>query len=576
MATEIAPLSAGLQIVKPEKMTGARFLADALAGYGVSHVFLVPAIASATLVELEERTSIGRIVTHGEKAAAYMADGYARATGKPGVCFAQAVGAANLAAGLRDAWLAGSPVIAITGGPYDETRGRHTYQQADDLHAFSVLTKFSEQVPSPSRLPDLLRQAFRVATTGRPGPVHLELKGHLGELDEESAELAVVVEERFAQVPPFRPEPEPAAVDEAAQQLAAAKRPVIVAGGGVRWSGARDELVELAEALQAPVVTSMDGKDAIPGAHPLNCGVAGIYSKKTANRVLLECDLVLFAGNAMGSQATFNWQLPLPGTPVIQLEIDPEQLGRHSPSVLPLLGDAQVTLARVRAALPERRPNGDWLARVDEIKREWAEEYGPLLASDAVPLRPERLCAALSATLPDDALLVVDTGHSGMWSAHMVDLRPGQGYIRAAGSLGWAFPAGIGAKLAVGDRPVVVFTGDGGFWYHIAELETAVRWGVGLVVVVNDNTSLNQEIGPYTKAYGGALRGRHGELWQFRDTDLARVAESIGAAGIRVTRPDALEDALGRAFERAAAQGVPHVVDIVTETSAMAPTGYIG
>jgi len=558
------------------RMTAAECLAATLDGYGVTHVFLVPAIVSSTLAALEETTQIGRIVTHGEKAAAYMADGYARATGRPGVCAAQMVGASNLAAGLRDAWLAGSPVIAITGGSYDETRGRHTYQQADDLRAFSFLTKWSEHVPTASRLPDLVRQAFRVATTGRPGPVHLELKGHLGELDEESAELAVVVEGRFAQVPPFRPEPEQQAVEEAARQLAAAERPVLVSGGGVRWSGAADELLALAEALQAPVVTSMDGKDTVPADHPLNCGVAGVYSRKTANRVLLESDLVFFVGNAMGSQVTFNWQLPRAGTPIVQLEIDPEQLGRHAPGVLPLVGDAKVTIARLRAALTEQRAGGEWLARVGEIRREWADEYGPLLVADSVPLRPERLCAALSRTLPDDALLVVDTGHAGMWSAHMVDLRRGQGYIRAAGSLGWSFPAGIGAKLAVGERPVAVFTGDGGFWYHVAELETAVRWGVGVVVVVNDNAALNQEIGPYTKAYGGELRGRHGELWQFHGTDLARVAESMGALGARVTHPDALDDALRTAFEQAASRRLPYVVDVATEPTAMAPTGYLG
>jgi acetolactate synthase-1/2/3 large subunit len=557
------------------EMTAAECLARMLDGYGVTHVFLVPAIASATLVALEEHTEIGRIVTHGEKAAAYMADGYARATGRPGVCLAQAVGAANLAAGLRDAWLAGAPLLAITGGPYDFTRGRHTYQQADDLRAFSALTKFSEHVPTASRLPDLLRQAFRVATTGRPGPVHLELKGHLGELDEETAGLDVVVEERFARAPAFRPEPEADAIADAARLLAAAERPVIVAGGGIRVSGAQAELIALAEALSAPVVTSMDGKDTIAARHPLNSGVVGLYSRKAANRVLLESDLAFFAGNAMGSQTTFNWQLPRPGTPVIQLEIDPEQLGRHYPCAVPLLGDARAALVRLRSELPRREGNGGWLARVGEIAREWEDEYRPLLDSGAVPIRPERLCAALSSSLPDDALLVVDTGHSGMWTAHMVELRQGQGYIRAAGSLGWAFPAGIGAKLAVGERPVVVFNGDGGFWYHLAELETAVRWRVGLVVVINDNSALNQEIGPYTKAYGGELRGRHGELWQFENADFAAIAESVGAKGLRVTDPLELEDALRTAVDQAATLRLPVVVDVVTEPTAMAPTGYI-
>jgi acetolactate synthase-1/2/3 large subunit len=177
--------------------------------------------------------------------------------------------------------------------------------------------------------------------------------------------------------------------------------------------------------------------------------------------------------------------------------------------------------------------------------------------------------------LPEEAMLVVDTGHAGMWTAGMVDLtRPGQSYIRSGGSLGWAFPASIGAKLAVPDRPVVLFTGDGGLWYHLAELETAVRWSVGTAVVVNDNRSLNQEIGPYTKAYGGSLHGRHAELWHFEEVDFASVAESMGADGRRVTRPEELEGVLAEAIERAEASRRPVVVDVATDISATAPLAY--
>jgi acetolactate synthase I/II/III large subunit len=561
-----------------DRTTAAQCLAETLDGYGVTHVFLVPAIVTGTLAELEERTGIGRVVTHGEKAAAYMADGYARATGRPGLCLAQAVGGANLCAGLRDAWLAGSPVIALTGGAYDDTRGRHTYQQAPDQRLFEALTKFSELVPTASRLPDLLRQAFRVATTGRPGPVHLELKGHLGELEEETADLPVVVEERFARVPAFRPAPELDVIAEAAWLLAEAERPVIVAGGGVRTSGASGELVRLAERLSVPVVCSMDGKDTIAGDHPLGCGVVGLYSRKSANRVVLESDLAFFAGSAMGSQTTFNWRLPRPGTPVIQLDIDPEQLGRHEQNVVPLLGDAKVALAqlldRVQAVpASERRA---WIDRVDAINAEWREDYRRMLQSDDVPLRPERLCAELSAALPEGALLVADTGHAGMWTAQMVDLtKPGQGYVRAAGSLGWAFPAGIGAKLAAPDRPVIVFNGDGGFWYHLAELETAVRWRAAVVVIVNNNHALNQEIGPVTNAYGGELGGRHGELWQFAEVDFARLAESVGAKAVRVRTPGHLQSALATAVETAEVSRLPVVVDVVTERTAMAPLAYM-
>src|SRR5258705_7501331 len=262
----------------PVKRTGAEVLAEMLAGYGVTHVFMVPAVLRRTFVEMERRTKIKRIHTHGEKAAAYMADGYARASGRPGVCMAQVVGALNLAAGLRDAWLAHSPVIAFTGGRDPKTKFRQVYQEVDDVPAFEPVTKWNATVDDVNRFPDMVRQAFRVATTGRPGPVHLQFRGNEGQVDGEEGEMEPLVETEFAKVPPFRPEPDQASVMAAIKVLQSATRPVIVAGGGVRASSAARELVALAEALQIPVVTSLNGQDSIIGTHPLSCGVGGRYS----------------------------------------------------------------------------------------------------------------------------------------------------------------------------------------------------------------------------------------------------------------------------------------------------------
>src|ERR687889_548368 len=186
------------------KRLGAEVIADMLAGYGVTHVFMVPAVLRRTFAEMEKRTSIARIHCHGEKSAAYMADGYARASGKPGVCMAQVIGALNLAAGLRDAWLAHSPVIAVTGGRDPKTKFRKVYQEVDDVPAFEPVTKFNATVDDVTRIPDMVRQAFRAATTGTPGPVHLQFRGNEGQVDLDEAELEPLVEELFARVPPFR------------------------------------------------------------------------------------------------------------------------------------------------------------------------------------------------------------------------------------------------------------------------------------------------------------------------------------------------------------------------------------
>src|SRR5581483_11439941 len=204
-----------MQIGHNQKRLGAEVLADMLAGYGVTHVFMVPAVLRRTFVEMERRTSIARVHTHGEKSAAYMADGYARASGKPGICMAQVIGALNLAAGLRDAWLAHSPVIAFTGGRDPKTKFRKVYQEVDDVPAFEPVTKFNATVDDVARLPDMIRQAFRSAVTGCPGPVHLQFRGNEGQLDADEAEMEPLCEPQYSRVPAFRPAPEAASVQAA-------------------------------------------------------------------------------------------------------------------------------------------------------------------------------------------------------------------------------------------------------------------------------------------------------------------------------------------------------------------------
>jgi acetolactate synthase-1/2/3 large subunit len=554
-----------------QKMTGAQCLADMLKGYGVTHVFHVPAVLRTTYAEMEKRTDIKRLHVHGEKSAAYMADGYARASGKPGICMAQVIGALNLAAGLRDAWLAHSPVIAFTGGRLPGTKFRKVYQEIDDVPAFEPVTKFNATVDDVSRFPDMVRQAFRVATSGTPGPVHLQFRGNEGQIDVEEAEMEPLCEPLFAKVPPFRPQPDQGMVTEALKILQTAERPVIVAGGGVRASGAQAELVALAEVLQIPVATSLNGKDSIHGLHPLSVGVVGTYSRESANRVVNRADLVCFIGTETGGMTTHFWAVPEIGRRAIQIDIDAEALGRNYPLEACVNGDAKVTLAMMlkaadRGSAAKRKP---WIAEAQQICADWRDKYKSALTSDAVPIRPERLCHELSQHVPDDAIVVVDTGHAGMWMGGMYDLRtPQQSYMRSAGHLGWAFPAGLGAKCGAPDRPVVTFTGDAGLWYHIGEIETAVRWKINAVTVVNNNGGGNQSKRGFDRVYGGTQTEKARELWTFNKMNFARIAEDIGALGIRVEDAKAFPAALAQAL----AANRPAIIDVVTDIEALAPT----
>ncbi len=543
-------------------MTGARFLAETLREYGVTHVFFVPAIIRRALVEMED-VGIKRIISHGEKSAAYMADAYARVTGKPGLCFAQSVGAVNLAAGLQDAYLGVSPVIAITGHRPPMHRHRNSYQEVEHSKPFASVTKYSAEVETVEQLPHLLRQAFREVTTGQTLPAHLDFSGISGDVITDGIlDTDVIVEEPFTQRPAFRPAPEPERVREAARILSQAERPVIVAGGGVTASGAEAELVRLAEMLNIPVATGLNAKGSIPENHPLSVGVVGSYSRWSANRVVSEADLVLFVGSHTGSQITLDWRIPAEGTPVIQIDIDASELGRSYPAAYGLQGDAKRTLEAILDVLEPTGGNASWVSRAQEHVQNWRDEHEPVLTSHAVPIRPERLCQELTDFLPSDAVLIADTGHAGIWTGSMVDLNhEGQSYLRAAGSLGWGLPAALGAKCGVPDRPVVCWTGDGGMWYHIGELETAVRYGINAVIVVHNNGGLNQDRRGDEAAYEGREGGNSGELWRFNDTDFAQIAESMGALGIRVTDPNQINSAL----DQAVSANRPAVVDIVSD-----------
>jgi acetolactate synthase-1/2/3 large subunit len=554
------------------KRIGAEVLADMLAGYGVTHIFMVPAVLRRTFAEMERRTKIARIHCHGEKSAAYMADGYARASGKPGICMAQVIGALNLAAGLRDAFLAHSPVIAMTGGRDPKTKFRKVYQEIDDVPAFEPVTKMNATIDDVSRFPDMIRQAFRVATSGAPGPVHLQFRGNEGQLDLEEAVMDGIVEKQFAQVPPFRPEPEAAHVKAALEILQKAERPIIVAGGGVRASGAARELVALAEALQIPVATSLNAKDVIPGTNPLSVGVVGSYSRESANIAVNRADLVCFIGTETGGMTTHFWAVPKIGTPAIQIDIEPESLGRNYPLQASVLGDAKAVLVRMLGQIDKTSATKRqaWIKEIATLRGDWATKYKSMLESDAVPIHPARICHELTQNVPDDGIVIVDTGHAGMWMGGMYDLRTStQSYIRSAGHLGWAFCAGIGAKAACPDRPVIVFTGDAGFWYHIGEIETAVRWKLNSITIVNNNGGGNQSKRGFDRVYADHdPNNRSRELWTYNQTNFAKIAEDMGALGIRVERAADIAPALKQAL----AANRPVVIDIVTDLEALAPT----
>ncbi|MBW8269569.1 thiamine pyrophosphate-binding protein [Caldovatus aquaticus] len=550
-------------------MTGAEFLARSIAASGQTHVFFVDAVLRRTLLLLND-LGVQTVLAHTEKAAAYMADGYARLSGRPGIVAAQSVGAANLAAGLQDAWLARAPILALTGRKVPAHQHRNAYQEIAHAPLFAPVTTFSADVADAADLPRVLRQAWAASVAVPPRPVHLDLFGLQAEVVETGTVTARPLDLSALRAPAYRAGPDPAAVSAAAATLRATPRVAIVAGDGAALSRCGPELLALAEALAAPLATSLGARGLVPTRHPLHIGVVGSYSAPPANHILDGAELVLFVGADTGDMLTNYWRVPRPGTRVIQIDADPLEFERSYATELALIGDPRAVLRALAAEIGRPARDRSYLAEAEARLAAWRAAIAPRLASDAAPIDPARLCAEITAALPEDGILVADTGYSGIWTGTLVELNgAGQTYLRAAGSLGWSFPAALGAKCAAPHRKVVCWSGDGAFYYHLAELETARRRGIAVTVVINNNSGFGQGW-PNLRRLAGNRPGAAETLLRFGPTDFTAVARSFGLRGIRVERPEQIAPALREAI--AADETV--VVDVVTDIEARAPEAW--
>lgn len=543
-------------------MKGYEYISKWLQAVGVDTIFLVPTNLYASLVDLHaNKPEVKLVLAHSEKSAAYMADGYAQVAGRPGIVITQAgPGGPNVLAGLAEPYQSGTPVICMTG--LADTRGMRGNNYQEIGVDFSQSVKFDANILTADRLPDLLNTALREATTGAPGPVHLGFARPVeaGELD-----VPDPIDLPAATYPAYRPPADTAAVEHAVQLLNEAQRPVVIAGGGAMKSGAWDEITEFAEQLQVPVGTSLSGKGLIADDHPLAIGPVGSYSRRVANEIVLDADLVLYIGVHAGGQLTNNKTVPRPGTSVIHIDINPAQIGKNIPATLGLVGDARTIMTQLNSATRDSPPHSEWAAEATRRVREWWDEQADYYNSAATPIEPHRLARDLSANIPADTLIVADTGYAASWAAAYVTLRRGRNFLRCEGSLGWAFPAAIGAKAAAPERPVICWTGDGGLWYHIGEFETAIRCDIPTVTVVLNNHGLKFDTHLLEYIYGD--RGKESfVLSEFGETNFADVATAMGGLGLRVEDPADI----GAALQEAIASGRPTIVDVVT-SDAVAP-----
>ncbi|MDB5955882.1 thiamine pyrophosphate-binding protein [Ramlibacter sp.] len=550
---------------QPQPKKASLWMAEQIANAGVSHVFFLEAILRDTLNELR-RLGVRTVLPHTEKAAAYMADGYARISGKPGLCWAQSVGAANLAAGLQDAWLARTPLIAITGRKPQAEQDRNAYQEIDHAKAFAAVTRHSGNVTRAADLPRLLANAWRTALAGAPRPVHLDVAGLMAEfLEKETLDDSAVPADLLRNIQRPLLAPADYQLQAAAAAVRGGRKVVIVAGSDAVVTGAGPALCALARQIGAPVATTVGARAILPTEDALAIGTVGSYGMFVTNRIVHDADVVLVVGAQLSDQNTHAWRIPATHQALVQIDADPTEVGRVYPQAVPVVGDPRLALEALANLLGDYRSDEAFGRQATLAMAAWRQEVAPLRTADGSPIRVERLCAEITRALPHDGIVVADTGYSAIWTSTHMEFTAGQGYLRAAGSLGWSFPAALGAKCAAPDRKVVCFNGDGAFYYHLAELETALRYDLPITVVVNNNSGFGQDA--CNMVARGMPMEQVRELAAFRSTDFAAIARSFGANGIRVTQTSQLRGALDEAMN---ADKVT-VVDVATDFLGRAP-----
>jgi len=526
--------------------------------YGTTHVFFQELIFRLT-AKTAEQMGLKFIMTRSEGAAGYMADGYARVSGRPGVCMAQSIGASNLAGGITDAWLSNTPVIAITGKKLPQYQYKNAYQEYDHRALFDSLTKFNAELQDPAQLPFLFRQAYREAVTGKPRPVHLDVPGFYG-IETETAEISesFYAEPVYGKYPALRTPAEDRLVKEAAVWIESAEKPLIVAGRGANVSGAGEAIYKLAALCDIPVATSPDGKTVIDETDPLWAGVIGGYGMDCANKAARAADLVIFVGTQASDQTTCDWTAPDMATKVVQIDIEGSELGKNYPNSVGLLGDARTVVDQLSGAVREKK-RPQWRKQVEALVQHTLSRQEKNTDASATPIRTEYLCKVMSEVLPDNAVLVSDTGWSTVWPATMIRMKKNQRYLRAAGTMGWGFPASLGAKCGAPDRPVVCFSGDGAFLYHLCEMETAMRYGINTVTVINNNRTFAQCVPIMRDMYPEDPDVGIRKL-DIYPVNFANVAREFGLFALPVEKPEDIAPALRQALEA----GKPALVEVLT------------
>jgi acetolactate synthase I/II/III large subunit len=544
-------------------MTGGRALAEMLRLAGAGPMFGMGGFQLLPFYDAVGLVGLNHHLINDERCGAFAADAYARVTNRPGICDGTlGPGATNLTTGLVESLNGGIPIVAIIGDTNRVHSWKNMTQECRQVEILKPAAKELIRIEVTSRIPELVRRAFAIATSGRPGPVVLDVPEDVAHGTHDFAPEDFFIDEATLKAPARRVRPDRAGIERAARLIASAKRPLLLTGGGIHLSEASDALTRFAEAQSIPVAHTMSGKGGIVCTNPLSVGLFGRYSR-IANDLIEASDCLIVVGCKLGEIATKRFALPPSRIPVIHLDIVAEEIGRCVPAEIALWGDARAGLADLTDALSDsataaRAMRVEYIGELAPRMNKWESDAASRLNSRDRPVHLARLCRELNRTLPADALLVADGGFAGHWTGLLYDTkRSGRSFIpdRGFASIGYGLPGGIGAALAAPDRPVVAISGDGGFNMMLGELETARRVGCGLTVIVVNNAASG-----YVKALQYAMMGGRYQSADLREMDYAAIAHTMGCGSIRVEDPEALPAALRQGMEE---RDRPTVIDVV-------------
>lgn len=542
-------------------MRGGEAIIKALMEQGVDTIFGYPGGQTIPFYDMLYDSDLKHILVRHEQGAVHAAEGYARASGKVGVCVATSgPGATNLVTGIADAFMDSTPIVAITGQVPVHLIGNDAFQEADIIGITMPVTKHSYQTKSANEIPSVIKSSFEIANTGRPGPILIDVPKNAQE-----GELTEYVDDLIS-TPGYKPtiKGNLKQVKKATELIKTAKKPIILAGGGVIISGASNELNELSKLINAPVMTTLMGKGAIPENQDNCLGMLGMHGREVSNLSVNKSDLLIAVGCRFSDRTTGKLDEFLPNSKVIHIDIDPAEIGKNVDVDVPIVGDARNILAAIVKELSNFKSNensNSWIKNIIECKKSLI----PRVSYNTTPLMPQQIFKEINAALTPDTIVTADVGLNQMWAAHFYDTTKPRKFITSGGlgTMGFGFPAAIGAKVAMPDNPVLSVVGDGGFLMVNQELATIKEYDIPVIVAILNNRKLGMVYQWQNLLYDKRLS----ETDMGNTPDFVKLSESYGIPAQRITEPGESEKAISKALK----DNESIVLDIVVEKNEFLP-----